>query len=167
MAYNRNEWLREIGSRLKELRKRFEYNREKMSAYLGLSDNGLGKNEGGHTFPGNLTLHRLKEHFGVSMDWLLFGGGPVFFEEKKTVQEWEKEIGALKDQLEQARREKEAAVEELAQSNLAVGAGDGVELSDEMKKMIRDMIRVPLLRYELLAGYQRFLRDEKNRDAVK
>ncbi len=45
------------------------------------------------------------------------------------------------------------------------GSLDESKLSQEIKEMIEHMVQIPLLRYELLAGYHRFLRDEKNSSA--
>jgi len=81
MAIHEKNALREIGSRLKELRKHLNYSRDRMASFLGVTPNGYGKNECGETLPGIPSLRRLSEELHISMDWLMFNRGSMYFQE--------------------------------------------------------------------------------------
>lgn len=69
------------GKRLIQLRKHLGYGPGQMAARVGLGIAGYGKNESGDTFPSLRTLDIIQREWGVAMDWLLFGKGPMFFRE--------------------------------------------------------------------------------------
>jgi transcriptional regulator with XRE-family HTH domain len=83
MAIHEKNALREIGSRLKELRKHLDYSRDRMAAFFEITPNGYGKNESGETFPRLPSLRRLSEELNISMDWLIFKRGAMYFQESQ------------------------------------------------------------------------------------
>lgn len=83
MAVDRRLLLLEnIGRRLRRVRKQLNYSLGEMAGNLKVSKSGYYKNEKGITFPGVLTLDHLQWAYDISMDWLIFNKGPVFYKEK-------------------------------------------------------------------------------------
>jgi len=82
MSKNNQEAFQGIGRRLKKIRKQLDYSIPKMAGALGLSYNGYYKNEINRAVPGGATMYSLQKNFNVSMDWLLFEKGPMFFKDK-------------------------------------------------------------------------------------
>lgn len=70
-----------VANRLIQLRKSLGLTRPQMARRLGVTDNAYGKNENGQTLPGYHSLHRLSNELGVSMDWLFFGKGEMYFQD--------------------------------------------------------------------------------------
>lgn len=74
--------LQETAFRLKALRESLKYTPEKMAAHLEISYSAYLKYEYGNTFPRPYTLSLMSESFGVSLDWLITGNGPMFYKDK-------------------------------------------------------------------------------------
>ena len=74
--------MRGLGSRLHQLRLHLQFSRGKMADKLGLHPNTVNRYERDDTIPGMVPLSRLQKDYDVSMDWLLFNKGPMFFREK-------------------------------------------------------------------------------------
>jgi transcriptional regulator with XRE-family HTH domain len=83
MAFKRAVLLKQIGRRLRGLRKQLNYSLEEMAVKLGRSKSGYFKNENGLTIPGLATMYRLQADFDISMDWLIFNKGPVHYQDKQ------------------------------------------------------------------------------------
>jgi len=77
----------------------------------------------------------------VSLDWLIFSKGPMYFNEKERAAE----IEVLKKQL-ALKTESEKAVP---------------PDSEKEKKLVEHMEAIPLLYYEILGQFQRFKIDNK------
>ena len=75
--------MRGLGSRLLKLRLHLQYSREKMARTLGVIPNTVSRYENDDVVPGLAPLFRLQKECDVSMDWLLFNKGPMFFLEKE------------------------------------------------------------------------------------
>jgi transcriptional regulator with XRE-family HTH domain len=71
-----------VGQRLKELRNKLGYSPDKMASKLDIDTTTYYRDENGVSFPGLPTLNRLRNDFNISMDWLIFGFGPVHYNEK-------------------------------------------------------------------------------------
>ena len=84
-------------------------------------------------YPG---LYTIAEKLGVSLDWLVCGKGPVYYKEKEA-----KELAAGK---------KEALQELLPESSL-----------EEIKDLLEQMNRIPLLRHEILVYFYKFKAEHK------
>jgi len=77
MLKERGNLMKGVGARLRKLREKHGYSLDDMAARLGLKGNSYYKNESDATLPGVPTLHKLYTDFGLSMNWLLFGHGPM------------------------------------------------------------------------------------------
>lgn len=74
---NTDHWKHEIGSRLRQLRKQYGCSQGEMAEKLGFSINTYRNNESGRYYPSVLILDRLRNRLQVSLEWYLFGRGPV------------------------------------------------------------------------------------------
>ena len=117
---------RPIGSRLREVRKYFGFSQGKMAGILGITRDTLSKNERGYNSVQVDTLHALHESLGVSVEWLLFNRGAMFWD-----------AGMTKD------------------SNQG-GKAEGITFSTELDEMIDLMKRVPFLRHAVMGYFQKF-----------
>ncbi len=109
------------GKKLKELREQLEYTRAMMAAQLQISGNAYRKNECGETFPGIKSLSQLVQLFDLSMDWFIFDRGPM----------------------ENVLRQQKEAESRTAEESAA--------FAPEIKELVENMERIPLLRHEILA----------------
>jgi len=71
-AGNDRELLTAIGRRLRQVRG-FETSQTEFAQRLGISQSQLSKYERGQAAPTAEVLRRLKDSFGISIDWLLTG----------------------------------------------------------------------------------------------
>ena len=142
------------GARLKRLREELGLSRQDMGHRLGLSLPAYYKNEGGETFPGTSTLKLLEKELDVSMDWLMFGKGPMHYNgEKQRVAALEKELEALKKERELERekvRANETAMAEKLNGKLIVENKPG------LKDLFEWMDREPLLYHEVMVFFHKF-----------
>ncbi|MCX6583921.1 MAG: helix-turn-helix domain-containing protein [Candidatus Aminicenantes bacterium] len=153
MEMNRKRVLQEAGDKLTQLRKKFNYSRDQMAGHFGVSRNAYYKNEVGMALPALPTLYRIAMENNISMDWFLFGRGPMYYDEKEKTGE----IEELKKQLEMEKKkqlEKEAGSEKKS-------LRAAVDMKPEMKELVEHMEAVPLLYHEVLAHFQRFKVDNK------
>jgi transcriptional regulator with XRE-family HTH domain len=125
-----------IGFRLTQMRKRLKYTQQKMGEFFGISRVYYAKQEIGDSFPSHHVLNKLGQRLNVSLDWLICGKGPMFYQDK-------------------TREEQEAADKENA-------SRDGLKLSKEQRQLIEHMNRFPLLHHEVMAFYHRFMRENKD-----
>lgn len=89
-----------------------------MATRLGITPGAYRKYETGKNFPFRNTLKRLADDFNISMDWLFFNKGPMYYKEK----------GQKEKELEEERMNLEKMTKEIA-------AGPGVtELLEYMKQ---------------------------------
>ena len=121
-----------IGRRLKEVRKYFGYKQGKMAELLGITMDAYGKNERGTHLVQTDSLHAVHEKLGVSMEWLLFNRGSMF---------WNADI--MKKGKKGGKREE-------------------ILFSSEVDEMIDLMKRVPFLRYAVMGYYQKFKIENKH-----
>ena len=64
---------KEVGARIRSLRKAHHDSQEKLAQTLNVSRELISKIESGRQFPSALILARLSELYGVSTDYILFG----------------------------------------------------------------------------------------------
>lgn len=134
------------GTRLKELRQKLGLSPGEMARHLGLSQNAYYKNENSETFPGAATIILLEKDYDVSMDWLMFGKGPVFYnKEKQRVEAMEKELETLKKE-----HEKTLAKTKEIEDKLSVDNKPG------LKELFEYMERVPVFYHELMVYFQNY-----------
>ncbi|MCP5104946.1 MAG: helix-turn-helix transcriptional regulator [bacterium] len=136
--------VKAIGSRLLKVREEAGYSRNQMAARIGITANGLGKNETGLNIPCLESLHYLSETRGISMDWLFFNKGPERFSEKsRREKELELEVEKLKRKHEQRERVSALAVK------------------PEVGELLEYMERSPVLYYEIMLYFQKFKGEDK------
>lgn len=70
------DFLGELGQRLKAIRRSLKKSQADMAAYVGCSQKSWQIWESGQNFPGGRTLFTL-ESLGYSVDWLFTGVGPM------------------------------------------------------------------------------------------
>lgn len=135
---NKNHWKHEIGSRLRELRKHYGCLQGEMAEKMGLNINTYRMNEAGKCYPSVIVLDRIRNRLDVSLEWYLFGRGPV---------SWAEVIGA---------GEKKHPDDLLGR--------DMEEMTELMKKV--PMVRHALLLYfqELKVKHKEIIREELEKD---
>lgn len=69
---------KEIGMRMRNLRKALGYTQEQMVSYFDIGRANYSRIEKGEIFPGAAILSALKIEFDVSLDWLIANEGRMF-----------------------------------------------------------------------------------------
>ncbi|MCP5102573.1 MAG: helix-turn-helix transcriptional regulator [bacterium] len=118
--------LQGAGLRLRAVREQLRFSPVEMAARMGIKTGGYYKNENGETFMGMRTMDRLQKDFDISMDWLIFNKGPMYFKEKHP---------GKKD------------------GTTAPGMENN---TPEMKELFNQMEQDPRLRHEVLAYYYKY-----------
>lgn len=162
MKINKREFSREVGRRLTMLRRQLGFSRPEMAKRFGISSNALGKNEHGDSSPNTQTLHRLASDFDISMDWLLFNKDPMYYKDKKTMEELEQEIAELKKELDLARQQLAVSEKEKPTESKEMGTAAVPQLEPEVRELVEQMGKIPLLHHEILAHFHRFKRENKD-----
>jgi transcriptional regulator with XRE-family HTH domain len=72
---------REIGQRMRKIRKSLGYTQEQMVSYFETGRANYSRIEKGEIFPGPVVLTSLKKNFNISMDWLISGIGDMFLQD--------------------------------------------------------------------------------------
>ena len=83
MLKSRGNLMQGVGQRLRTLRKQLNFSANEMAGRLGIRNTSYYKNESGETVPSMLSLQRLHKDIGISMDWLLFNSGPMYYKTKE------------------------------------------------------------------------------------
>ncbi len=146
-----------VGERLKTLREEWKLNKKKMAWRIGVLPNNYLRYETGEIFPNPEVQHRLLKVYKISMDWLLHGEGSKYITDKETQQESQNrlaEIKKLEKQLEMVTQQKNTAEHQLKKEQATLASLQ--EMTEEVKEVVREMSRITLLRYEVLAQYERF-----------
>jgi transcriptional regulator with XRE-family HTH domain len=97
-----------VALRLKAIREQIGCTPVQMAARLGITSGAYNKYEAGKNFPFKNTLKRLAEDFNISMDWLFFNKGPMYYNEKG---QREKELEEKQKELEKMTQDKAASPE--------------------------------------------------------
>jgi len=95
MKLRSKNFINEVGNRLELARKSYGYGRSETAQRLGIARSNLYRSEIGFSLPRMETLLRLHEVFDISLDWLLFGIGPMHLKEKQAELADEKQTKAL------------------------------------------------------------------------
>ncbi len=131
-------YTQQVGGRLNQLRSHLGIAQDQMADRLGIRLVTYGKNERGEHLPVLRTVLTLRRGLGVSLEWLLFGRGPMF--EK----DWRAEIH---------REARQETREELAREVKKEIHSEDV-FTREVAEMIELMKAVPLLRHKVMGNYQ-------------
>lgn len=129
------------GLRLQKIREHLNYSRQEMADFMGIKLPTYYKNENSETFPRLESLILLFEKHDISMDWFMFGKGPMLFQkERNRVRDLEQKLETLREKVER-------------------------KATPEVKELVEHMDRIPLLRHEVLGFFHRFKMD--NRELVE
>jgi transcriptional regulator with XRE-family HTH domain len=78
----KNELKKEIGQRMRKIRKALGYTQEQMVSYFYIGRANYSRIEKGEVHPGALILNTLRLKFNVSLDWLITNNGKMFLRDK-------------------------------------------------------------------------------------
>ncbi len=126
-----------FSSRIIELRRSLNYSTKKMGDCLWASQTSYRRYEQGKILPGYPGLYAIAENLGISLDWLVCGKGPVYYKEK--------------EKNDRAEEKKETLQDLLTGSSL-----------EEIKDLLENMNRIPLLRHEILVYFYKFKAEHKD-----
>jgi transcriptional regulator with XRE-family HTH domain len=159
----RLEILKPVGARLKKLRKHLNFDMKQMASRLGIVTNTYYKNENGLNLPSLIILKRLVDDFDLSMDWLLFGRGPMFFKEKAQKEmELEHAMKELNTQLDRERKNHEAEYkkkeEELKNQRQKASF---IESRPDMKELLEYMEQDAIFYHKLMIYFQEYKIEKK------
>jgi transcriptional regulator with XRE-family HTH domain len=119
-----------LGDRLAQLRHSLEMSRNKMASTIDIHRVTFQRNEEGRALPEISTLFKLSETYDVSMDWLLFNKGPMVYKEKA------------------------------AETQQADQEHDCMDiLPKDYRELLEYMDKLPILRYEILLHFRKYLQD--------
>jgi transcriptional regulator with XRE-family HTH domain len=72
--------MREVGKRLKELRKHLNLTQTELGKQLGIKGSAVGKQERGEALPSTRGLQILASRYNASIDYLLCNRGTLFYD---------------------------------------------------------------------------------------
>ncbi|MCP5051203.1 MAG: helix-turn-helix transcriptional regulator [bacterium] len=124
-----------LGQRLKTLREGMKLSRNQFAGMLNRTRTTFQRNEEGDSFPEYSTLFKLSEKFDVSIDWLLCNKGPMYYKEKQ------------------------------ADPNPMENHNCMDSLKEEYRELLTYMEEIPVLRYEILLSFRKYL-EEHNLQAA-
>jgi transcriptional regulator with XRE-family HTH domain len=136
--------LKGISSRLLEIRKHLGIPRKQLAEGMKISIGAYNKHEIGVTLPRFNALYNLSEHYGISMDWLLFNKGEMEFKKTEArLKELEKTVTLLKEDAAKAGEEKTAVMLD----------------KPEVKELLVYMKQEPVLYHEIMLHYQKYKKE--------
>ncbi len=68
-----------IGERMRILRKHLKLNQGEMASFLEIGRADLSSTERGRIYPTVFVLYLLKQKFNISLNWLLFNDGEMYY----------------------------------------------------------------------------------------
>jgi transcriptional regulator with XRE-family HTH domain len=77
----KDKTLESISSRLRQIRQQLGCGQYRMAQMIGIGEMTYGKNERGLHLPTTRHLMALHHRLGISIEWFLFGHGPMYWEE--------------------------------------------------------------------------------------
>jgi transcriptional regulator with XRE-family HTH domain len=129
--------LKSVGQRLKEIRIKLNYTPDWMASKLEIDRTTYYRDENGESLPGLESLNYLHKYFGVSMDWFLFGTGPMYYKEKEQAKPPEVIIETKPHPLE--------------------------ELMPDVKELWDYMVQDPQLRHETMLNFYKYKERKENK----
>lgn len=79
----KSELKKEIGDRMRKVRKALNYTQEKMVSFFDIGRANYSRIEKGEVWPGAHILHTLRTKFNISLDWLITNNGKMFIRERE------------------------------------------------------------------------------------
>lgn len=122
-----NSLNKQFVNRISILRQNSAYSKKNMADFFNTSQNTYRRYERGEILPGFLSLYSVAMKLGISLDWLVGGRGPVFYQEKGEKKSTEVVPGTIQQ-----------------------------VFSPEIANLIDHIERIPLLRDEMLAFFYKF-----------
>lgn len=141
--------------RIKELRDKLSLTQEEMAQQIGVSKSAYQKYEQAIRFPAFPVLRKLALESDVSMDWLIFGKGPMFYSGKRL----NAELDRLQEQLQQSLHQMETMKAQHTQQ--LEHQAQQLALHPELKELIDQMKQNEVLYHEVLATYSRFKQENQ------
>jgi len=137
MLKSRGKLMQSVGQRLRILRKQLNHSSKEMAGRLGILSSSYNKNENGETVPCMASLYRLHKDMGISMDWLLFDSGPMYYKDKKM-------------QEEKSEEKKTTGLEELVPA--------------EERELLTHMGQDPVFRHRVLLYFYKYRNKKENKE---
>ncbi len=78
----KKELKRDIGQRMRKIRKALAYTQEQMVSHFDIGRANYSRIEKGEVHPGATILNTLRTHFNVSLDWLITNNGKMFLKDR-------------------------------------------------------------------------------------
>ncbi len=136
----KGELRKGLGQRLVKLRNTLNISRVGMAKKLDRSRTTYFRNEDGVCFPEFSVLFELSEKFDVSIDWLLCNRGPMFYKQKES--------------------------EQIPPPDPMENHDCMDSLKDEYRELITYMEKLPVLRYEILLNFRKYLEENSPRQIL-
>ncbi|MCP4217851.1 MAG: helix-turn-helix transcriptional regulator [bacterium] len=134
------------GFRLKQIRQATGFSMAKIAAFMGLSRTTYYRNETGEIFPNPRTMEILSVRLGISLDWFILGLEPMYRAPETSTTESPEEP---------ATESPSAPTDEANENTEYFGLEQLVTENPDIEEMFTAMLNVPLIKYELLADFQR------------
>ncbi len=97
----KDELKKEIGRRMKEIRKTIAYTQEEMVSSFEIGRANYSRIENGEVSPNPQILYTLRTKFNISLDWLIIGSGKMFVQDRdKKASEKKKEFSEYREEIE-------------------------------------------------------------------
>lgn len=103
--------VREIGSRLKEVRKKLAKTQGDMSKATGLSPAGISEMEKGFKKPSSVYMFQLRMKYDVNINWILTGEGTMFRPTLELELDFGEDNDVIKDMVLAIKRDKSVRYE--------------------------------------------------------
>ena len=96
----KEELKKEIGDRMRKVRKTLGFTQEKMVKFFGMGRANYSRIEKGEVWPSPNILHTLRTKFNISLDWLITNAGKMFIREREKKADDEKlKFGEYSDEI--------------------------------------------------------------------
>ena len=126
MSMDKKSLTKEFSARLTGLREELHHSRVKMAEFFKTAQDSYRRYELGEMLPGFQSLYAAAMELGLSLDWLVCGRGPVYYQEKEEKTENETPSGLSR------------------------------ESGDEIAALLDHIDRIPLLRHEIMVYFYKF-----------
>jgi len=139
----RKELIGKVAERLKKIKQVHRYDANTMAAKLGVTTNTYRRNENSNSMPDAYSLYYLSKTLNISLDWLISERGPMYFTEIKP------------------GKEEELNVEKKGSPNPYTLPPVLQNLEDDLRELFDTMQQSPQLRYEILAHFHKYKKEQK------
>ena len=145
--------LSDIALRLRRIRSKHNLTVLEISKQLDMGPNAYRKYERAKNFLSRQSMILLVEKFGISLDWLLFNRGPMYYRE---IEDALRENKERKEQEKEPKKQPEPQVKEPAVPEDAV-----IVTAPEIKELLQFMEGNPLFKHQLLTHFYNYKKETK------